>query len=145
MQHAGNLIPTTSLVWPMDTLPSEIAVQVYFCSLDPFCDSPPFMLLCCCKSGCWNTNDNAKPVFVFSGLTASIVQATWQGMKECKQDNPTKPAVIWPLDNVTVQLIPCYLALLAVEFNDTSKTFQNVSGAQVSKLLLLLSPLSSFF
>lgn len=80
-----------------------------------------------CK-GCWNVNHDAMPVVITSGLTASVLRASWRGLSLCKDQ--VVPITVWPL-NLTDDVL-CHLEALQVVFDETTGIFTNKPGVNVT-------------
>lgn len=83
-----------------------------------------------CK-GCWSVDEGATPFVIFSGLTASVLNATWTGIPLCK-DQPT-PTTVWPFQpGATIEELLCNLEVLQVTFDEATKTFKDRKGVKIS-------------
>jgi len=86
-----------------------------------------------CK-GCWNFNPDAMPVLAFTGLTASTLQASWRGLPLCKDQEI--PITVWPINYTDAKARPgsvlCHLRALQVVFDETTGTFGNKPGVNVT-------------
>lgn len=77
-------------------------------------------------------NEEADPLVVTSGLTASTLMATWTGVPGCLRNAKT-PVQIWPwTESAGLLDIWCYIQVLQVEFDENTSTFHDRKGVHVS-------------